>query len=176
MSRSRAGFTLIELMVVVAILGVLAAVAIPSFSIYMKRTKSAEAPAELKQLFQRASVYYTKERADPGVDGEHRNHCIVGPANSVITPTDIKQPGDYGADEWTSLAYSASAGYFRYEIISGGARCGVDPLQVGGVYTLRALGDLDGDGVQSTFDLAVGSNAENELYQARSFHIVNDYE
>ena len=48
--RSRNGFTLIELMIVVVIIGILAAVAIPKFNQVSRNAKQAEAPPVLKQL------------------------------------------------------------------------------------------------------------------------------
>ncbi len=55
--RSREGFTLIELMVVVVIIGILAALAIPRFMQATTKTKQAEAKSILKQIFVMEQAY-----------------------------------------------------------------------------------------------------------------------
>lgn len=59
------GFTLIELMIVVVIIGVLAAIAIPRFSAVSDQAKQAEAAPILKQLCTLAEAEYLRENAWP---------------------------------------------------------------------------------------------------------------
>ena len=80
--KSKKGFTLIELMIVVAIIGILAAIAIPAFVNYVKRSKTSEAGANLKSLFTGAAAYYERENwtqglVTPGNAAAASVHCTV---------------------------------------------------------------------------------------------------
>ena len=55
------GFTLIELMIVVAIIGILAAIAIPNFVKFQARSKQGEAKTNLKALFTAEKSYYAEK-------------------------------------------------------------------------------------------------------------------
>jgi len=58
------GFTLIELMIVVAIIGILAAIAIPNFMRFQARARQTEAKSNLKGLFTASVANYYAEKED----------------------------------------------------------------------------------------------------------------
>lgn len=179
--RRSEGFTLIELMIVVVILGVLAAVAIPAFIKYIRRAKTSEAEDKLSEMFRSAVSYFTQENVARGATAE----ALVPqfPDDTVQTPGDCTtcaanddgrcDPSAYGADmwdtnEWQALNFAISdPHYFTYEFVSENTtnRRGADSL-----FTARAQADLDNDGNCSLFERAAIATANGDVQGARGIY------
>jgi type IV pilus assembly protein PilA len=177
MLNKKSGFTLIELMIVVAILGILAAIAIPAFVTYVRRAKTVEATENVDKLFSAVSSYYNPgEKQAQGLTGAQFDHCTVAAQTDGKTPGDTKQTGLW-TGSWAmngGIGFSVEFGYYQYELANSVSAC--SRASSTGQYTLRATGNLDGDAVSSVFEQAVGSNAENELYRSRGFYVNNETE
>ena len=69
LETAQKGFTLIELMITVAIVAILAAVAIPNYSAYVQRGKAAEATSTLALLKNRMEQYYQDNKTYADIVG-----------------------------------------------------------------------------------------------------------
>lgn len=121
MMRARGrGFTLLETMLVVAIVAILAAVALPSYAAYVKRSHILEAVARLSDARARMEEYFLDERTY--VDGAGR--CGAPPPSA--TPADAFAAAC--AATATTFTYTATGlasrgmGAFAYSIDHTGAR------------------------------------------------------
>jgi len=83
--RSKKGFTLIELMIVVAIIGILAAIAIPNFLKFQAKSKQSEAKSNLGAVFTgevsffgETNRYGTFQEINWAASGTPRYHYLLG--------------------------------------------------------------------------------------------------
>lgn len=82
-NQNQQGFTLIELMIVVAVIGILTAIAMPNYTDYVKRGKAAEATSQLSQMSSKLERYYS-DQTPPSYDSGG------GVCGVILTPADAK--------------------------------------------------------------------------------------
>ena len=103
--RNKKSFTLIEIMIVVAIVGMLAAIAIPAYLDHTVKAKLTEVASAMDALAQAASEYHAVAGYFPDVTGDYNNVNVFGPVSR-----------DY-VDSWTySLGASNNEANFTAQL------------------------------------------------------------
>lgn len=126
--QGRAGFTLLELMICVAIIGVLAAIAIPLLSSYQLRSKSAEAKTNLGGIRVLEETYYSENQTYRSANAE-----------PAAIPGTVATLFDSAGSDFGELGFAPQGRvYFSYGIAVSADGTG---------YTADAGSDIDGDGV-----------------------------
>ena len=97
MKQSR-GFTLVELLVVVAVIGILAAIAVPQYSDHVMRSKIAEATATLSEHRVRMEQYFQDNRTYVGA-------CAAG----TVAPTPTGRYFTYACSNLAATTYTVTA-------------------------------------------------------------------
>ena len=103
MMRKNEGFTLIELMIVIAIIGILAAIAIPQFSAYRTRSYNAAAEADLRNAATAQEAYYVDNQKylDTPVN-------LIGSTYGFYTSQGVTVGGTASAQGYTMTSYHTS--------------------------------------------------------------------
>ena len=108
MVKSENGFTLIEMMVVVTIIGILAAIAYPSYQEYIRRTKRVEMQSSMLQIASQIQKYkianFTLVGASQADLGLATTYPLQGTALYTVSLTPVDGSGNMTSNVWTLIA------------------------------------------------------------------------
>lgn len=151
--RRTNGWTLVELMIVVAITAILAATALPAFMNYASRSKASEARVNMKSICDGVHAYFDTSHGNASSHYLPDDSGLTPPVVAAARKNNIQQATSEGwfltNPSWREIGFAPSSGfYYSYQFTStcGGVICDGDDTAL-----VLAQGDLDGDGTLSNY-------------------------
>jgi type IV pilus assembly protein PilE len=102
-ARQNFGFTLIEIMIVVAIIGILAAIAIPQYTSYVRRSQITEATSGLSEMRVKMEQYFQDNRSYDGTP------AACGAAGTSVAAAPVGKFFTFTCPTKTAIAYTVQA-------------------------------------------------------------------
>jgi prepilin-type N-terminal cleavage/methylation domain-containing protein len=153
-SKRWTGFTLVELMIVVGIIGIITSLAIPAFQKYVRRSRVMEGVRGVRAMFDGSVTYYADEHSDRAGNIVAKQFPVsTGPTPALGTCCTFpsgKCPGEpsiFEADAtWTAVSFTiADPHFFSYTYASSGDDQTAQ-------FSARANADLNCNSLYSTFE------------------------
>lgn len=147
------GFTLIELMIVVVIIGILAAIAVPAYQGYINNARTSEAGVQMGAI--KIGVISNYEESQVAANGSYQTQTLVSGAarsHGDSVPAQTKTAGTFTNSGWVSIRFApADALAFEYDIGVTTAPTGSNPTTAN---VASARGDLkSGTGTLTVRDM-----------------------
>jgi type IV pilus assembly protein PilA len=157
MLRNKKGFTLIELMIVVAIIGILAAIAIPNFLKFQAKSKTSEARTNLGAIFTGQTSYFGEANRYGdftnigwGPTGTPKYHYTLNGAATGSTNINIGADSSaLTAPTWTGNFNGATSG----GVPINGTTPNLDLTTGNSHYTAGAVGQIDNDPASDAWEI-----------------------
>ena len=135
MKNFKKGFTLIELMIVIVIIGILAAVAIPAYRNYILDAQGAEAVTGLDAMSNGQVIWFGESVINPANGASQAAQFIDCTPTPTLVGAGTKTTGVYTGTGYPSIKFSRPPALYLFSATGSSTT----------VSTLRAIGDLDGD-------------------------------
>ncbi|MFV1921735.1 MAG: type IV pilin protein [Methylotenera sp.] len=96
-TQKQSGLTIIELMIVVAIIGVLASIALPAYNDYKEKARINQAVSDISNIASQIEAYWQDARAYPPSLADIGAAAMTDPWGNAYRYTDLSLPGSTGA-------------------------------------------------------------------------------